>query len=1542
VDDRGLRLEGVEDAFPLAPAQEGMLYHTLAAPGRGVYVGVVDAILPAGLDLEAFRAAWGEVVARHQALRTQFVWDGLDAPVQVVRDAVDLPLGEAAQQPSEDWIETLRREDLDLSRAPAFRLCLMPRRDGRRHLAWVCHHSLIDDWSAGVVLQEVAALYAARIGGPAAALPPAMPFRDFVDWQAGRDAAADDDFWRATLEGFREPSHVEHLKGEGSGHGRLDTRLPAAATARLEDVARRLRVPLADVIAAAWAVIVHRLSGVDDVVFGQAVTLRPPELPGIETAVGNFVATLPIRARLDAHPTLRALILARNADGLAARGHSAAPLGRIQELSGLPPGVPLFDTILSMESQHPAEVGVAGRTVFESIATRDTSHYPLAVLVCPGRELAVRLQFDRRHHDPARMRAVRDMLATALSALPDRLDDLPTHLDVMNAAELGRASAGFRNTVAVPPFRPVHEEFAAAATRTPEAVAVSGTDGVVTYGALDRRSAAWAGALAARGLGPGDRVALLLERGPLVAVAMLAALRAGTAYVPFDAGHASDRTREALRACGAAAVLTDAAGAALLADEGVPVLRIDWEPPQERAAPRSAGPDDVAYVMYTSGSTSVPKGVVVTHGNLASSTAARLAFYDLPPRAFLLLPSFAFDSSVAGIYWTLCTGGTLVVPPSGALRDVTTLAATIADAQATHVLCLPSLLDVIADHARPDALSSLAVVIAAGEPLTGATVQRCRRSFVNARIYNEYGPTEATVWCAACEVTGQPDGPVPIGGPIPGGRLVIRDGRDRPVPDGLPGELLVGGPGVAAGYLDRPDATAARFVDGPDDTRLYRTGDVVRLRPDGMLDYLGRSDEQVKIRGHRVEPAEIEAVLAARTDVREAAVIPHHGPAGTRLAAYVVPGTRAPNADTLRAHMRRVLPDWMVPHHVAVLDALPRTATGKLDRNALPPVDETGASETVAPRTPLERQLAAIWRRILSLDREIGIDEDFRELGGHSLLSIRLVSAIESEVGLRLPLAAAGNITTLAEQAALLETVASAPTPGPSPGSVDATDPFAGLSEDELRAMHAYLAGWPGEPAFPGSLFRSLNREGDLPPLVWCFNGGEEFAALADTIGPDQPLIGLRSGNLVLDLSPETQQRNNRRLAVQALPELLRIQPAGPVCLGGNCQGAAVAMELALALQGLGRSVAIVFLMETVPMHAFHGRAAVILGRDSEYNPFTEFAEPERAWARRYLRHSVDMVSGGHGDFFDEPNVRELADAVTRRLAEARAETPTYLTDADRRVAWTAPGPIGPFAPGETRALSVRARNAGPATWQATPESGLRLVARWVGPDAAVRPGGHADILAPWQPGDVREMSPSVTAPRQAGVATLEIDMVEEGVARFSASGSPPLRVEIRVDPARGPAAPTVSEPPGSDVHAPEPAIGDLASLLDEARAANWKGAYDTAAAMLADTGGAAPALFAELGRAQAATGDPAAAERSFRQALALDPACADALFGLGRIRLEAGRPLAALLAFRRGLRIRDDAEVRYLAGRAAHRLNLPLRALGRLRREARRLGAGS
>ncbi|MDJ0951642.1 MAG: condensation domain-containing protein, partial [Alphaproteobacteria bacterium] len=455
--EAGLDLQGVEDALPLSPAQQGMLFHSLSEPETGVYLGLFSALLPADLDVDAFKASWRDAIARHQALRGLFVWAGVDEPLLVVRDEAD-PVWEEldwrglgasdTQSAQREQLDAARRAGLDLSQAPAMRLILTLLRDGRRRFLWVCHHALVDDWSAANVLREVQQHYAQRVRGVATALPPAMPYRDFADWLAGQSREACDAYWGEAFAGVEEPTRLQTPPAEGTArhddpYGVVEVVLSADATESLVRTAASLRTTLGNMTTAVWGVVLHRLSGLDDVMFGVAATMRPSELPGVDDAVGNFVTTLPARLRIDQSATMRDLIRVRHEDALAARAHKGISLTRLHELTGLPQGEPLFDTIISIKQDAMAQIASEGETaLFSEITGRVRSNFPLALIVMPGERLKLELLFDESIIGEESARMILMMAERAMIALPGHLDRLPFDLPVMTDAERAEAEAG--------------------------------------------------------------------------------------------------------------------------------------------------------------------------------------------------------------------------------------------------------------------------------------------------------------------------------------------------------------------------------------------------------------------------------------------------------------------------------------------------------------------------------------------------------------------------------------------------------------------------------------------------------------------------------------------------------------------------------------------------------------------------------------------------------------------------------------------------------------------------------------------------------------------------------------------------------------------------------------------------------------------------------------------------------------------------------------------------------------------------------------------
>ncbi len=897
----------IEAIYRLSPLQEGILYHHLQGGIAGVYLQQYSCRYHGAVDAALLERAWGAVVARHPALRTLFTWEHAEQPLQIVRERVTLPWHnldwrDADEAGCEERWRTLLREDraagVGLGEAPLMRCHLVRTGGADYRLLWTFHHLLLDGWSMRLVLDEVAHCYAA--GGEPSGLAQAPRYSAFIDYLARRDPGPGIEFFRRQLQGFDTPTPIGASDepgapapdgGDEAGAVHTVSTLPAALSGELEAFARAARVTLSTLLLGAWATVLSRRARSDDVVFGVTVAGRAPELDGAERTVGLFINTLPLRVRLDGSPALGEWLREVQAAQVALREHEQTSLAAIQRASELPAGAALFDSIVVFENfAHGGGQAQGASALPEAVEQTyvEYSNYPLALLAVPGERLQLIAVHDPRRFAPA---GAQRLLAQVQAVLQGFLAGQEQGLDTLSLCSAGQRAAwrAWNRTAAdVPAAAGVYELIEASAARRAQALAVATDSEQLSYAQFSARAACLAGWLRGQGVTRDVCVALFMERSIDAIIAIHAILRAGGAYVPLDPGFPAERVRLVLEDLagqpGPLLVLSTQSLRDRLPGSDARVVCVDAEWPRiERegeagaAALPPADPEQPAYVIYTSGSTGRPKGVVVSHRNLLCSTAARLAYYREPPSSYLLLSSLATDSSVAGVFWALACGATLVLTRPRQEQDLGQLTALIAARAVSHYLCVPSLHGLIVEYAERADLRSLKAVIVAGEACPPALPERHHRLLPEVCLYNEYGPTEATVWASVARLDGSAAaGAVSIGRAIANATLYVLDHRRQPLPPGERGEIYIGGAGVAQGYLGDDARTAERFVPDPFDdsphARLYRTGDLGRLGEDGELEFLGRADNQLKVRGYRVEPEEIETVLAAHPGVAEAAV----------------------------------------------------------------------------------------------------------------------------------------------------------------------------------------------------------------------------------------------------------------------------------------------------------------------------------------------------------------------------------------------------------------------------------------------------------------------------------------------------------------------------------------------------------------------------------------------------------------------------------------------------------------------------------------------
>ncbi|MFE0148466.1 amino acid adenylation domain-containing protein [Nonomuraea sp. NPDC059007] len=1006
--------------FPASFAQERLWFLAQLDPGAPTYHINAMMKLPERTDPDRCERILGELVQRHEALRTALaIEDGslvqivqVDMPVTLPRtDLRELPPEEAEREFGALAVATAR-QPFALDRAPLWRshLVLMP--GGEQRLISVFHHAVFDARSGTILGEEIRELYAALDEGrPARLRDLPIQYADYAAWQRehlGQGVlAAQLGHWRDRLAGLPAdlglPADRPRPPVRGHAGAEHHLVLPAALVDELEALAMRRGATLFMVLLAALKALLSRYAGQEDVAVGTPVVGR--DLPEFEPVLGVFINTLVLRSDLSGDPSFGALLDRVRETVLDALDHAEVPFDRLVEALQ-----PVRDT-----SRTPLyQVGfnllpMSARGQFPN----GTAQLDLNLdIVRTAGGAGVYFEYSTDLFDAGTIErlagAYRLILEAAAADPGTRLSELP----LMTPAQRTELLTGWNDTAAPYPDKTLHELVGEQAARTPGAVAVRAPDGEeLTYAELDARTEALAGRLVAEGVRAESRVALCLPRGVPQIVALLAVLRAGACYVPLDAAYPAERLAYLLADSGAALLLTDSAHLDRLPAERPPELLLDQVSGSARPLP-AVRPDSLAYTIYTSGSTGRPKGVQVPHRgvvNLVTDVIRRLG-----GGSALYMTSLSFDIAALEIFTPLLSGGTLVIAPEDAARTPKELRRAAEDADLVQLT--PSVASVAVEQLP----SGLPRVILGGEPLPLDLAARLLT--VTDELWNFYGPTETTIWSTAYRVPHSP-ATMLIGAPVANTTAYVVDRDLRPVPVGVPGELLLGGAGVTRGYHGRAALTAERFVPDPFGApggRLYRTGDLARWCPDGTLECLGRLDDQVKVRGVRIELDEVAAVLGEHPTVRRAVVaVRDDAPGGRGLVAYTIGTT---DETELRAHLRTRLPDAMIPTAFVTVTDLPVLPSGKLNRAALPPPQtSTTTTAFVPPRTPMEESIAKIWAELLGRER-VGMTDDFFTLGGHSLLVVRLIGRIDEEFGVELPLRRCFDATTVEEQAlAVLE-----------------------------------------------------------------------------------------------------------------------------------------------------------------------------------------------------------------------------------------------------------------------------------------------------------------------------------------------------------------------------------------------------------------------------------------------------------------------------------------------------------------------------------------
>ena len=1184
--ERYQEVPGVEESYPLSPMQQGMLFDSLSAREPGVDVEQIIIRCREDLDPSALKDAWEKIVRLHPVMRTSFRWEGLDEPLQDVHGLVAIPWD------LQDWRDlTVEEQDTRLkaylaadrqlgfamTEPPLMRFALFHVGDAEHQLIWTFHHSLLDGRAFFIVLKEVFGLYDAACEGREAQIPWVRPYRDYIEWLKQQDKSGSEPFWRDTLKGFTSPTQMrieaesDQAPVEGERHGEEEIRLSGSLTSSLKAGADQYGVTVNTLVQGAWALLLSRYSGEEDVVYGATRACRHWAAEGTENMVGIFINTIPVRVRMPSDAKVGPWLQELRNQHIAVREHEHIPLIDICGWSEVPRGVPLFETLVVFENFLLSSALKAHGSAWANrdLTLLEQTGFPLTLSGYLESELLLRIEYDRARYVKSSISRMLTHLRTLLEAMVDEPERTLASIPVLTTQERDQILIEWNATEAeYPTSKCIHHLFETQVEQTPQRTAVVHDGEQLNYQELNQRANQLAHYLIGVGVEHDMPAGLFVERSLDMAVGVLGILKAGGAYLPLDPSYPKDRLAFMLNDSKAPVIVTQKHVAESLPEHKARAVIIDadWDliSKQSEGNPSvESSASNLAYVMYTSGSTGQPKGVLVPHRGVVNHSVAVTDQYEIQPDDRVLqFFSINFDGSVEELFPAWSSGAAVILRSEEMLASTANFLQWIERERIT-VIDLPTaywheLVNGLAlsGASLPEAVR---VVIVGGEKASMSAYKTWAEiSGGRVRWFNTYGPTESTVVSTIYEPDASfeysaTDLDLPIGRPIANTRIYVLDKSLQPLPIGVPGEMLIGGAGVVRGYLNRPELTAKRFIkdpfsDRPGD-RLYKTGDLVRYLADGNIEFMGRTDFQLKFRGFRVEPGEIERVIEQHPSVREAVVMLREDVPGKKfLAAYwtAKDGTSPSEAEP-RGLVKNKLPEYMVPSAFVLMDTFPLTPNGKVDRRALPVPEATGVESDepyVAPRNQTEEVLAHIWSEVLGIKR-VGIHDNFFELGGHSLLTLQVLDRAHRE-GFDLTPQQLFKHQTIGELAAVLE-----------PSSAMDQEPVSWSSLVPLQ---------PDGSCLP--FFLVHTTPGDILG----------YGNLVHHLGPDQPCYGFQSFGLHL---PEQAHRRIEDMAAYYVDLLLSFQPQGPYILGGWCYGGIVAVEMAQQLVAQGHEIGLLALIDT-------------------------------------------------------------------------------------------------------------------------------------------------------------------------------------------------------------------------------------------------------------------------------------------------------------------------------------------------------------------------
>ncbi|MFI2982889.1 amino acid adenylation domain-containing protein [Bacillus velezensis] len=1058
----------IQDIYPLSFMQEGMLFHSLLDHDSRAYFEQAVFTISGQLDRERFQKSIDAVFERYDIFRTTFIHKNVAKPRQVVLknrpSRVQFhDISHLDEKAQDKYADRFRKEDkdkgFDLQSDPLMRVSILKKAPERYVCIWSHHHIVMDGWCFGIVMKEFLMIYQSLRDGRLPSLEPVQPYGKYIKWLMKQDRKEAEIFWKTRLADLEQSASLPKKSAEPNGElEQAVFTISEEQTNELKNIAARAGATLNTVFQALWGLLLQRVSRCDDAVFGSVVSGRPSDLAGVEKMVGLFINTIPVRVKSGSFSFLE-LVRHLQQETLQAEAYSYYPLYDIQAQSPLKQA--LFDHIIVFENvpaQREIEnVSQAGSFDFavEDFTMEEVTNYGCSIKVIPGNSLYIRLNFDTGIYDRVFMKNIETFLRHMMKSVISDPEMSASEIALLDACEARNMLDAFNRTETVePPAPTLHGLFTRRAALSPHRPALRFPGGMLTYAELDQYTDRLAVRLRQKGVRKESMVGVLAERSPEMVVSVLAVLKAGGAYVPLDPEYPEDRLRYMLDDCGACLLLAQP-GLSVSGFSGdtleVSLSSLTGET-ETGAVSEEADSDSLAYIIYTSGSTGTPKGVAVEHRQAAAFLSGMQGQFPLTEEDIIVLKSsFSFDASIWQLFWWTMSGASVYLLPAGWEKDPVRMIEAFASEKVTTAHFIPAMVNSFLDaletepeETRTRLGRTLTRVFAGGEALSPLTAARFADLLPETMLIHGYGPTEATVDAAFYVCDRKRDSGrtrLPIGKPVPGARLYVLDSGGTIQPAGVAGELYIAGTGVARGYLNRPELTEERFLNDPfyPGERMYQTGDIARWTEDGLVEWLGRSDGQVKVRGYRIEPGEIEAAIRRIDGIREAAVTARNEHGETALYAYI----EGRESDDVRAELATRLPAYMMPAQFIEMSEWPVTPSGKLDRRALPaPGGAADRQAYTAPRNVTEMKLCALWEEVLK-NGPVGIRDHFFERGGHSLKATALVSRIAKEFGVQVPLQDIFARPTVEELASVIQDLEESPYEAIQPAQTQDTYPVS-------------------------------------------------------------------------------------------------------------------------------------------------------------------------------------------------------------------------------------------------------------------------------------------------------------------------------------------------------------------------------------------------------------------------------------------------------------------------------------------------------------------